>query len=270
MQPQWTSQPELKGVARVHLNIPLACYMLPTNEGKYPRNPTRQRRSDPNHGRLVIINHDDGEAKAGDSGVYLEFVGTGNHGTKHRILLIEPNGTFGPCLNVRENRFMIKANSLCFVFFDQLKKDEHAHYRINTPHPKPWKPAVSVPWEPYPGYPGKYSDPQNPRHIVAPDAGFMVDNVTDRCLATIGMHMVQQGIDRLSGKLVEAIQLRLSQWIGYYDYEGDVDAVESLADSNAEEDEVRPYPVDQMGHPLCPWSSNSVNSQENDRQSDAI
>ena len=162
---------------------------------------------------------------------------------------------------------MIKADSLCFVFFDQLGKDEHAHYWIDTPCPQPWKPAVSVPREPYPGYPGKYSDPQNPHHIVAPHAGFLIDNVMDRCLATMGMHMVQQGINGLSGKLIEAIQMRLFQWVGYYDYEGDVDAVESMPDSNADEDEVRPYPMDRMGHPLHPWSSNSVNLQENVHQS---
>ena len=65
---------------------------------------------------------------------------TGRHNTKHRILLVELDGTFGLCVNVRENRFTIKADHMSFVWFHELSQDDADNYQIKNPLPKLWEP----------------------------------------------------------------------------------------------------------------------------------
>ena len=47
-----------------------------------------------------------------------------------------------------------------------------------------------------------------------------------------------QGINQISQKFMEAIQSRLFQWVGKYSNEGGLDVVDSMVDSNAEEEDV--------------------------------
>ena len=183
---------------------------------------------------MIKIVADDNGAMWRDSGVYLELCSQGRHGRKHRVLLIKPDGTLSDCYNVREMRFLIKNNSLNYVRFEDIQPWE------NEPdfHVTSYISGVTVSSPPYPGYPGRYFDPENRHHKRSPHAGTMIDNRMDRYLSTIGCYLVRRGVTRISNIMMASIHSRLFQWVGHWDCEGDTDAIASSVDSNEGDAEI--------------------------------
>ena len=235
MNVKWVELPAQKNCIRVGLNLPGACYQQPTQCGD-PSSPYRQRHLDPNHGRLIKVIADDNRAKYGDSGVYLEFVGPGKHGPKHRVMTIRADGTLDDCHNIRENRFLIRNNSLAFVSFDLLS-EEHEIPRYMSPTVVTGLiRAASVP---YPGYPGRYHDTKNPEAKISPRPGVLIDDWIDSYLSTMAKHIAKIGIRVISDPFMRAIHSRLCQWVAFHgmaedEDEPNIDQEDDLGDPDDE------------------------------------
>ena len=247
---RWIDRLELQGVSGVQANIPLACYLLPTNYRRNPNDPSRQRRDDPNHGRLIDITLDDNDALAGSTGIYLEFCGEARSGNKHRVLLIEPDGTLGECCNVRENRFLIKANNLSFVPFEVLNRSQ------SKDHPSGSASRISIAGVDlsglYPGYPGIFEDPHYPDAQISPEPGPYITPHIDKLIARIALHMVQRGYRHIPSLMVQTLYSRLFQWTGYYAFAGNTETIDSSSDSDAAEPDTAIYPLEETTDPSHP------------------
>ena len=68
---RWIDRDNLKHVHQMTANLPATTYLLPTNQGKNPRDLSQQHHNDPNHGQLIYVHQSDRGTQQGDSGIYL-------------------------------------------------------------------------------------------------------------------------------------------------------------------------------------------------------